>query len=100
MWLSSKNLPLQTESRKLAPRFIGPFKVEKIINPNAVRLHLPASLRVHPVFHVSLLKPVTESPHQPPAPPPPPPHGSSMVTQRTPSPESWMSAGEGGVFNT
>ncbi|XP_077421986.1 uncharacterized protein LOC144052072 isoform X2 [Vanacampus margaritifer] len=32
---------------------------------------LPSSLKVHPVFHVSLLKPMTESPLQPPAPPPP-----------------------------
>ncbi len=55
------------------PRYIGPYPIEKIINPSAVRLRLPAALNVHPVFHVSLLKPVTESPLQTPAPPPPPP---------------------------
>lgn len=58
VWLSSRDLPLKTESLKLTPRYIGPYPVDKIINPSAVHLSLPASLNVHPVFHVSLLKPV------------------------------------------
>lgn len=72
MWLSSANIPLKSMSWKLAPRFLGPFTVRRIINPVSVRLQLPASVKVHPTFHVSQLKPVSSSPLCPPAGPPPP----------------------------
>uniref|UniRef100_A0A9J7YR65 Chromo domain-containing protein n=1 Tax=Cyprinus carpio carpio TaxID=630221 RepID=A0A9J7YR65_CYPCA len=74
VWLSTKNIPLRSVSNKLAPKFIGPFPVTKIISPVAVRLKLPpAYRRIHPAFHVSRIKPVFYSPINPHAPVPPPP---------------------------
>lgn len=37
MWLSTSDLPLKTECKKLAPHFIGPFPISKVINPVAVQ---------------------------------------------------------------
>ncbi|KAG2763782.1 hypothetical protein PC129_g13426 [Phytophthora cactorum] len=40
---------------KLAPRFIGPFTVTKVIG-DVYTLDIPTSLRLHPTFYVELLK--------------------------------------------
>ena len=57
--LSTKNMRSRAiGARKFLPRFIGPFLVSRRINEVAYELRLPDSMRrIHPVFHVSLLKP-------------------------------------------
>ena len=63
--LNVKNFRLQTGlCRKLAPRYIGPFRVLQAVGKAklAYRLELPTELKIHPVFHVSALKPYKHFP--------------------------------------
>jgi len=62
-------------SKKLEPKFIGPFKIIDKVNENAFKLELPPTMRQHPVFNADLLRPYVESPpdfgdRTPPRPPP------------------------------
>ena len=69
--LNTKNIRLKgPSSRKLTPKWLGPFAVESVINPVAYKLALPSSMRIHPTFHVSLLKPYHTSGRVQPPPPP------------------------------
>lgn len=66
VWLSTSDLPLKLPACKLGPKFIGPYPIAKVLNPVTIRLKLPPMLkRVHPVFHVSKIKPVIRSSLQP-----------------------------------
>jgi len=54
--LSTKDLKYQMVGRrteKLTERFVGPYKVKKIISSNAVELELPNTIKIHPVVNVS-----------------------------------------------
>ncbi len=57
--LSTEHLQLRdaTRTRKLTSKYIGPFNITRKISAVAYELQLPPTLRVHPVFHVSKLKP-------------------------------------------
>jgi hypothetical protein len=48
---------------KLATRYCGPFEILEKIRPIAYMLDLPVSMRVHNVFHVSLLNKYVPDPN-------------------------------------
>jgi len=47
----------RTQSTKFQPRYLGPFRISEVISPTSYHLELPAELKIHNVFHISLLKP-------------------------------------------
>jgi len=54
--LSTKDLKYQMIERrieKLTERFVGPYKIKKIVLTNAVELKLPSMIKIHPVVNVS-----------------------------------------------
>ena len=57
VWLSMENLHmLNCTSKKLMEKWIGPYEVTRV-TPNALKLKLPKTLRIHPVVNVSCVKP-------------------------------------------
>lgn len=72
VWLHSKNIAVKHKgTRKFGPKWLGPFEVVQCVGPVAYKLSLPPTMaRVHPVFHVSLLKPYIAPERAQPPPPP------------------------------
>ncbi len=67
MWLNIKNFRLlEGLSHKfLNHKFLGPFKMLEKKFPDTYKLELPENLKVHPVFHVLLLKSVARDASRP-----------------------------------
>jgi transposase InsO family protein len=67
VYLDSSNISItpnaskskKPKSKKLSSKFLGPFKILERPSPLNYRLALHPDSRIHPVFHVSLLKPAT-----------------------------------------
>jgi len=61
-------------SKKLTDKVLGPYEVIMQLGTHSVTLQLPDSLcAVHPVFHISMLEPVTPNAIPDQVQPPPPP---------------------------
>ena len=73
VWLNAKNIKTLRPQKKLDWKNLGPFVVKQMIGSHACELELPATMKVHPVFNLNLLRPATEDylpgQHQPPPPP-------------------------------
>ncbi len=66
VWLNIKNFQLpEGLSHKFLGPYAGPFKVLEKKLSNTYKLELPENLRVHPTFHVSLLKSVSRDASRP-----------------------------------
>jgi hypothetical protein len=61
VWLLRRNIKTTRPCDKLDYRRLGPFCIQEQINPVAYWLKLATSMKVHPVFHVSLLEAYSES---------------------------------------
>ena len=61
VWLLCHNIKTNRPCDKLDYQRIDPFCIEKQINTMAYRLELPASMKIHPIFHASLLEIYHES---------------------------------------
>jgi hypothetical protein len=60
VWLDSRNLKT-IYHKKMKPKREGPFSITEVLGPVTYRLKLPATWRIHNVFHAALLRPYKEN---------------------------------------
>ncbi|UTT92741.1 hypothetical protein NDA17_001219 [Ustilago hordei] len=61
VYINCRNWKTQRPTPKLDTQFAGPYPVQEQVGCRAYRITLPANLRVHDVFHVSMLEPARTS---------------------------------------
>jgi len=59
VYLLRRNIKSKKPSKKLDAVKLGPFKIRRQKGPVSFELELPKKMRIHPVFHISLLEPAT-----------------------------------------
>jgi len=47
---------VRKRTEKLTERFVGPYKVQKIVLSNIVKSELPSTVKIHPVANVSRIQ--------------------------------------------
>jgi hypothetical protein len=57
VYLLRRNIKSKKPSKKLDAVKLGPFKIRRQKGPVSYELELPKRMRIHPVFHISLLEP-------------------------------------------
>jgi hypothetical protein len=57
VYLLRRNIKTKRPSNKLDFKKLGPFMIERKISNTNYQLSLPDTMRIHPVFHISLLEP-------------------------------------------
>ena len=71
VWLSTRNIKTERPLKKLDHKMIGPYKIKKLVG-SSYQLELPTSMKIHDVFHPSLLRKASADPlpgqHNDPAP--------------------------------
>lgn len=55
VWLDARNIKTERPAKKLDAKNLGPYEIVQVVNPRAYRLRLPDTMRIHNVFHTSLL---------------------------------------------
>jgi Chromo (CHRromatin Organisation MOdifier) domain len=75
VWLSRKNITTTHPSTKLDYKRLGPFKILDVVGESkmAFKLDLPPRMKIHPVFHTSILYPHHTNTFAGRTQPPPPP---------------------------
>ncbi|KAI0999994.1 hypothetical protein K3495_g8203 [Podosphaera aphanis] len=63
VFVNARNIKTKRPSKKLDWKNLGPFLITEIVSSHAYRLKLPEDLKsIHPVFHISLLRPDPNNP--------------------------------------
>ncbi|SLM39536.1 Chromo domain/shadow [Lasallia pustulata] len=56
-----KGPSLEEGDKKLDHMKLGPFRIKKTLGPDMYKLELPKSMKIHPVFHATVLEPAHAS---------------------------------------